>query len=848
MRKNYHLIFLLAAVLLTALGGIVCSAEMVILEREVVSRETSLYVGGICELPSKDALSREVSVQMHNGPAEPYSQIVSRETDVVVYTTTLPDPVVDVNIDISPTGEEALLDWAHYIELAQHDVVNYRIYLSNQPFTNVTAMTPYVTLPAGTYSLLISGLTAWQDHYFAVVAVDVLGGFNPVVSYAAAYVLSPEVISREFSISVGSGQQLSREEVVSRELDLVVASDAVPQRIFEFTVEVSPTGDSALLDWSAYNALLERDVVRYDIYYSSQSFTNVTAMTPYVQVSATTSSILLEGLALWTDHYFAIVPVDVLGGFDAIVNYGAAYVLSPETVSREFSLFVGQPDVLSRDSVSREVVLLVPDDSTPAPVTGLGSGFTVLSSTVAYQALDLDWTAYDEISQRDIVRYRVYVGASYFDDVTSMEPFTYAPAGSGLFTLTGLDAYGIYYVAVVAEDVLGNYDPVVRSVSSQAATAGVGEVLNLSVVCGEYSLVFHWDEPADAASFLDYYAVYFAGTTIPEILPSDTNTFEVTGLESAHGYPLRITTVDIFDSESGGISLLAATWLPNPSNLVVGAWTNELTLTWDASAPDELLSYYDVYQDTEVITNVTGQTPVRTTTTTNITIDAFENYTNYYFAVIAVNIADGYNQEVVSVIPDSDLDNDGLINDDEVDIYGTDPYDEDTDHDGLSDYEEIFNTNTDPLNPDMDDDQLLDGSEIDWGTDPEIRDSDLDLLGDGWEVEYGLNPLVSNNIALDIDGDGEDYYSEYLADTNPTNSLSVFQISGIIPGPPIEVFFYSSAHRVYSLLWQTNLFTTTGWILHDTSQDVLGSGAETSLPDPLPVAGFRFYKLSVDLP
>ena len=315
-------------------------------------------------------------------------------------------------------------------------------------------------------------------------------------------------------------------------------------------------------------------------------------------------------------------------------------------------------------------------------------------------------------------------------------------------------------MAVVAEDVLGNYDPAVRSVSAQSSTAGVGEVLNLSVVCGEYSLVFHWDAPADGVTFLDYYAVY---------------------------------------------------------------------------------------QDTAILTNVTGWTPVRTSTTTNITIDAFENYTNYYFAVVAVNIADGYNPEVIPVMPDLDLDDDGFTNDDEVDVYGTDPYDADTDHDGLSDYEEIFTTNTDPLNPDMDDDQLLDGAEIAWGTDPEIRDSDLDLLGDGWEVEYGLNPLVTNNITLDVDEDGYDYYAEYLADTNPTNALSFFQISGITPGPPIEVFFDSSAHRVYSLLWQTNLFTS-GWILHDTSQDVRGSGVETSLPDPPPVAESRFYKVNVDLP
>jgi len=547
------------------------------------------------------------------------------------------------------------------------------------------------------------------------------------------------------------------------------------------------------------------------------------------------------------DHYFAVVPVDVLGNFDPIVNYGAVYPVAPEVVSRELCLFVGQPDPVSKNNVSREISFVVADDTTPAPVTGLGSGFTVLSSTNLYQSLDLDWTAYDELAQRDIVRYRVYVGSSYYEDVSSMEPFTYAPANSGLFTLTGLDAYGIYYVAVVAEDVLGNYDSVVRAVSSQASTDSVGEVQDLRVVCGENSLTFLWDEPVDGITFLDYYAVYFAGATTPEILAPTSTTYEVTGLQPAHGYPMRITTVDIFDTESGGSSLLAATWLQNPTNFVVGAWTNELTLSWNASVPGEVLSYYAIFNDSVAITNVSGLTPIATTTFTNMTVEAFEEFTNYYYAVVAVNIAGSYNPDVDGVLPEFDLDADGLSNDDEIGIYGTNPNDADTDHDGLTDYQELFDYLIDPLNPDIDDDQLLDGDEFVWGTLVDVRDSDNDLLGDGWEVLYGLNPLVINNITLDVDGDGYNYYEEYLADTNPTNALSYFNISGIIPGTPVRVFYESSAHRVYSLLWQTNLFSA-GWIQHDNSQQIPGTGAETSLSDYTPVQTQRFYKVNVDLP
>ena len=42
--------------------------------------------------------------------------------------------------------------------------------------------------------------------------------------------------------------------------------------------------------------------------------------------------------------------------------------------------------------------------------------------------MDLDWTAYNEVGQKDVVRYRVYLGPTYFDDVTALSPFMYVPA------------------------------------------------------------------------------------------------------------------------------------------------------------------------------------------------------------------------------------------------------------------------------------------------------------------------------------------------------------------------------------------------------------------------------------
>jgi len=66
---------------------------------------------------------------------------------------------------------------------------------------------------------------------------------------------------------------------------------------------------------------------------------------------------------------------------------------------------------------------------------------------------------------------------------------------------------------------------------------------------------------------------------------------------------------------------------------------------------------------------------------------------------------DPYLKSDISV----DTDGDGLTNQEEADVYGTDPLSPDTDGDGLTDYEEINEIGTDPLNPDTDFDGWYDG-------------------------------------------------------------------------------------------------------------------------------------------
>ena len=89
-----------------------------------------------------------------------------------------------------------------------------------------------------------------------------------------------------------------------------------------------------------------------------------------------------------------------------------------------------------------------------------------------------------------------------------------------------------------------------------------------------------------------------------------------------------------------------------------------------------------------------------------------------------------------------DSDGDGLTDQDEVDIYGTDPWVADTDADGLTDGEEVLVYITDPLDDDTDDDRLTDGDEVlVYGTDPLAMDTDEGGVPDGDEVDRGTDPL-----------------------------------------------------------------------------------------------------------
>ena len=99
--------------------------------------------------------------------------------------------------------------------------------------------------------------------------------------------------------------------------------------------------------------------------------------------------------------------------------------------------------------------------------------------------------------------------------------------------------------------------------------------------------------------------------------------------------------------------------------------------------------------------------------------------------------------ETTTTMPPTDSDGDGLTDDAETGVHGTDPNNPDTEGDHVMDGDEINLYGTDPLDNDSDDDFATDGDEVNiLGTDPTVADSDGDGLIDSDENPNGADAIA----------------------------------------------------------------------------------------------------------
>lgn len=219
-----------------------------------------------------------------------------------------------------------------------------------------------------------------------------------------------------------------------------------------------------------------------------------------------------------------------------------------------------------------------------------------------------------------------------------------------------------------------------------------------------------------------------------------------------------------------------------------------------------------------------------------------------------------------------DTDEDGLIDGDEINEYGTDPTDPDTDHDGLTDKQELIDyeqmligidgtyyVHPDPNNPDSDSDGIFDGDEViiftdrqsssgdpkqgplgDFDNDALINildyDSDNDGIVDGLEVfnytqsSWFWYPIGSNPFNADqdsnsvLDGYQTDYDLDELSDYTET----------ILPAPGYSQPVILKVNGVNSANYQ-HIVNHTLFLLADTDNDGYEDGFELTkyFTDPL---------------
>lgn len=171
-----------------------------------------------------------------------------------------------------------------------------------------------------------------------------------------------------------------------------------------------------------------------------------------------------------------------------------------------------------------------------------------------------------------------------------------------------------------------------------------------------------------------------------------------------------------------------------------------------------------------------------------------------------------------------DSDHDGIPDEDETDIYGTDPNNSDSDEDELDDYDELFVYFTNPLDPDSDDDFYWDYIEVELETDPNDpndypQDSDHDGVMDYIEVElFGSDP---NDVDTDDDG-----YTDFQ-EIGPMFMLIYMDIPEDFYGDPTDPYVLPSDFDSDFLTdWEELYLYDTQFLIRDTDEDGVIDGYE----------------------
>ncbi len=117
-----------------------------------------------------------------------------------------------------------------------------------------------------------------------------------------------------------------------------------------------------------------------------------------------------------------------------------------------------------------------------------------------------------------------------------------------------------------------------------------------------------------------------------------------------------------------------------------------------------------------------------------------------------------------------------------------------------------------------------------------------------WQLEnFGSAGGAESDFDSDPDHDGYGNFSEFIADTNPTNPASFFVIQAISDNPCVPVHFISSSNRLYTLVSLGNLHESA-WSNVPGAGPRLGAGGVDFMKDTNVPPHGPFFRILVELP
>lgn len=123
-------------------------------------------------------------------------------------------------------------------------------------------------------------------------------------------------------------------------------------------------------------------------------------------------------------------------------------------------------------------------------------------------------------------------------------------------------------------------------------------------------------------------------------------------------------------------------------------------------------------------------------------------------------------------------------------------------------------------------------------------DTENDGMPDAWERAHGLAPADPADAQRDDDGDGATNLAEYLADTDPADPASLFQIKQYVRSATThELTFTARPDKLYDIETSTTL-ASDSWTTAVTGLSGSAATITTALPDP-GEAPRTFYRVRV---